>query len=754
MHRTSLFLFFLILCLVLAACAGAPEPTASPATPTTAPAADVPTVPVTTPAATALPTPAATTGPTTDPWQTGTPAPLLAPLTNTCLGQQGSPPQLDGPRYGLNVFLFATDAERVLALTNIAGFKWIRQQIHWRDIEGTQGEYVWKPLDQIVSAARAHDQQIMLSVVRSPEWATAAGDSGLPDDPATLATFLRAVAERYEGRVAAYQVWNEPNLSHENGGTPAEPAEYLALLEASYQAIKETDPCALVVSASLAATNNPDPALAVDDLPFFESLYTLEEGTFLRSADIVGMHTGAGANPPAMPWPSEAPEQSHQHFRHMERSHEIMQRYGDQRQVWLTEYGWTVTTAAGAPLPVSEAQQASYLIDALWYARHHYPWVSGMFVWNLNFSVIAPPSDEKTTYSVLRPDWSVRPAFLTLQNNIPAMRDLNRSPVVPEAATHRYAWSFPGRGRMRSTPIIAPGGTVYVVSDPGTLYATDLDGQYRWQMDAPGAVTATPARGSDGTLYVGDSGSLLTATQPDGTVTWTARLDSPPRGSPVPLDNGVAAVSTLGTIYAFDSGGQQTWTYTLDAESTPLARTSDGALLVVSATGQAVKLASSGEEIWRTELEGEFWAAPVSDGEGGVYIVTAAGRVLALDSAGELRWTSDLGAPVIAPPLVGNGGRVYIAARNGTLAALSAADGSQQWAFDAGSELVAPPVQGPDGTLYQGTTNELLLAIAPDGVRRWQVELRGNIRAQPAVGADGALYVPTMGGRMYKFAAR
>jgi outer membrane protein assembly factor BamB len=103
---------------------------------------------------------------------------------------------------------------------------------------------------------------------------------------------------------------------------------------------------------------------------------------------------------------------------------------------------------------------------------------------------------------------------------------------------------------------------------------------------------------------------------------------------------------------------------------------------------------------------------------------------------------------------VGNGGRVYIAARNGTLASLSAADGSQQWAFDAGSELVAPPVQGPDGTLYQGTTNELLLAIAPDGVRRWQVELRGNIRAQPAVGADGALYVPTMGGRMYKFVTR
>lgn len=293
--------------------------------------------------------PAADTSPETIPTSEGTPAPLLAAPTSDCLGAGDASPQLAQHIYGMNVFLFKTDAERVLTLTDVMGASWIRQQIHWRDIEGERGQFVWGTLDRAVEQAREYDLRLFISIVRSPTWATDDGDDGLPDDLEALSTFVSQLATRYRGRISAYEIWNEPNLAHEHGGIPATPAEYLATLRAAYAPIKAADPCALVVSAPLASTINPDPALATDDLPFYEALYQLDDGAFLQLADAVGVHPGAGPFPPDARWPDDAPEQSHSYFRHIERVREIMLRYEDPRQVWITEVGWSIAEAPGPP---------------------------------------------------------------------------------------------------------------------------------------------------------------------------------------------------------------------------------------------------------------------------------------------------------------------------------------------------------------------------------------------------------------------
>ncbi len=48
---------------------------------------------------------------------------------------------------------------------------------------------------------------------------------------------MRAVAARYQGRVQAYEIWNEQNMSGEVGGY-VEVAPYLATLKAAYTTIK------------------------------------------------------------------------------------------------------------------------------------------------------------------------------------------------------------------------------------------------------------------------------------------------------------------------------------------------------------------------------------------------------------------------------------------------------------------------------------------------------------------------------------
>lgn len=686
------------------------------------------------------------------PWRLGTPSPLFAPLTSECPGEGSAPLHLDGVRYGINIFSFDTDMERVLNLSSIAGFGWVRQQIHWRDLEGEEGQFVWRPLDRFVSAARAHDLRIMLSIVRSPEWATSEGHTGLPDDPSTLARFLGEVAARYRGRVSAYEIWNEPNLAHESGGAPGDPSRYLATLQASYRAIKAADPCALVLSAPLAATQNPEPDVATDDLPFFEALYTLEKNTFLRSADLVAVHPGAGPHHPDERWPANAPGESHHYFRHIERIHQIMQRHGDQRQVWITEVGWTVEQAHGAPQPVSEQQQADYLVDMLWRVRQRYPRVSGVFVWNLNFAVITPPGDEKATFGILNPDWSLRPAFRSLQHNVAPLRDADEPPFLTRDAAYRFAWTFPGRGALRSRLLHAPGGAIYATSAPATLYAVSPTGRLLWQHNAPGMVSSAPARAPDGALYLADSSGTLAALAPGGAARWSKQLAAPLRGGPIVHHGHVYALTTPGEIDAFTEAGKEVWTFDLEGETTPLALSSDGALLVGTAAGDIVKVevgGSRGREAWRASVGGDLWAPPVPDKQGGAYVATARGQVVAVDEQGRIRWQTDLRAPMVAPPLVGGNGRVYAATREGSLVALVASDGAEIWRLETGSDLRATPAQGRGGTLYLGTEDERLLAVDGRGNILWQAHLRGAVRVSPLPTPGGTLYVATASGRLY-----
>ncbi len=317
----------------------------------------------------------------------------------------------------MNAFLLGSDTARILKLITTARFGWVRQQIHWHDIEGEYRNYVWEPLDQLVNQARANDLQILLSVVRTPPWINPHGGIPTTDDQRhEFAIFMQTLAQRYRGRVEAYQIWNEPNLAAENGGIPASPEAYLALLETAYPAVKAGDPCALVVSAALAANPGIDTIKATNDLAFLATLYQHNNGTFIRNADIVAVHPGGGPHNPNDLWPTQMPDRSAEYFRHIERTRMLMVSQHDPRPVWITEVGWTVTAANGAPAPVSEPEQAYYLVSALKRIRDMYPWVTVTFVWNLNFAVGSTSTDEKAGFGILRPDYAPRQSYLALQD--------------------------------------------------------------------------------------------------------------------------------------------------------------------------------------------------------------------------------------------------------------------------------------------------------------------------------------------------
>ena len=62
--------------------------------------------------------------------------------------------------------------------------------------------------------------------------------------------FMGQMAARYKGKVQAYEIWNEENLAHENGGRVANASFYMDMLVGASQAIRAADPQAIIVSGA------------------------------------------------------------------------------------------------------------------------------------------------------------------------------------------------------------------------------------------------------------------------------------------------------------------------------------------------------------------------------------------------------------------------------------------------------------------------------------------------------------------------
>jgi polysaccharide biosynthesis protein PslG len=338
--------------------------------------------------------------------------------------------------YGFNVQLYYTEKDRVHTMARDAGFNWVRQQVSWEDLQGINRYYAWGELDSVVESAQKNSQKLLLSVAKSPKWASPKTNRGMPDNPFDFGNLMYMLARRYKGKVQAYEIWNEQNLRGETGG-PVNVAQYADLLKQGYSAVKFADPNAIVLFGALTPVGLNDPERAIDDVKYLEQMYAFQGGVLKDYFDVLGAHPGSNANSPDQLFPENPgsgrcpPLYANQegtcwknhasfYFRRIEQQYAVMQGNGDgHKQMWLTEFGWsTYNTAEGYEYGqlIDEQTQANYLVRAFEKGRNDYPWMGVMFVWNLNFATLGlPPTDEKVPWAVLNADWSPRPSYLALK---------------------------------------------------------------------------------------------------------------------------------------------------------------------------------------------------------------------------------------------------------------------------------------------------------------------------------------------------
>lgn len=131
-------------------------------------------------------------------------------------------------------------------------------KVAWRDVNPQQGVFDWSILDRRIALVESWGGRPFLVLGLTPQWAAqnpGAGDprwgAGSASPPTNIAywnDYVRAVAGRYGGRIAGYELWNEANLTTFWQGSAS---ELFAMAQSAYDIIKTSNPNAVVAAPSI-----------------------------------------------------------------------------------------------------------------------------------------------------------------------------------------------------------------------------------------------------------------------------------------------------------------------------------------------------------------------------------------------------------------------------------------------------------------------------------------------------------------------
>ena len=149
-----------------------------------------------------------------------------------------------------------------------SGSTWLRNEISWEATEPQDFQpavYSWSAADSVVETARIGGFNLIITVIRNPEWAATSPEGVIDRVPLSrFASFVNALVERYDGdgiddapgspRIRHWEFYNEPDAAfirndHRWGNNGKEYAEMLA---AVYPAVKAANPNAQVLLGGIA----------------------------------------------------------------------------------------------------------------------------------------------------------------------------------------------------------------------------------------------------------------------------------------------------------------------------------------------------------------------------------------------------------------------------------------------------------------------------------------------------------------------
>jgi polysaccharide biosynthesis protein PslG len=329
-----------------------------------------------------------------------------APAQGTPVSRQAGAPPLGGVNIaGLYAGSSIAVADRQIQAAHQLNATIVRAEVRWSALEPQRAGQIDARalafLDRLVADAAQAGIRPILTVDSTPCWAssapasllrrcqaamTTAANSWPPADPAAYAAIVGYLAQRYGSRLAAIEIWNEPDQSNQlYFAGPKKVERYATLLRAAYPAVKQAAPGLPVLGGSLVGSNGQ----------FLRALY---------AAGIKGYYDGLAV-----------------HFYNLVLAsvraiHEVQVANGDSKPLWLDEFGWS------SCFPARRIQQEQACVTARTQARNvsdsvraiaQAPYVAAQLIYDLQ-------SSRGEDFGVLSTSGAHKPAFGSLARALAA----------------------------------------------------------------------------------------------------------------------------------------------------------------------------------------------------------------------------------------------------------------------------------------------------------------------------------------------
>jgi hypothetical protein len=238
---------------------------------------------------------------------------------------------------------------RSMEVLSQCGVKWIRAWWGWGMCEKTEGTFDFTEFDrQFSTVTTGTGMRIMPILLRyysqyEQKWAGPVTPRAIQEypDPKVLPewkVFCGKVAERYKGRITAYELWNEPTMGSSPNGVLT-PQQYADLLNNTTPAIREYDPKAKIVG------------FAGVPLDYMEKTLKLGVAPLM---DVISEHSYSQLELPEINLPKRTKELQ-----------AILAANGAKKPIWHTEQGLSGDDDGYSAMTMSEADVAALYIRNL-----------------------------------------------------------------------------------------------------------------------------------------------------------------------------------------------------------------------------------------------------------------------------------------------------------------------------------------------------------------------------------------------------
>jgi len=208
----------------------------------------------------------------------------------------------------------------------------------WAELNPSDGVYNWKNLDGWLEQSQTHGIHLLLTLAMTPSWA-----SSNPNDPSCIygpgqcdppndlnpdgtgtdqhwKDFVTAVAIYANGRISAWEIWNEPVHPYLWTGTFA---QMVRMAQDARSIVLSIDPNAKMLTP-------PNGAGSPDGDQWWNG-YAAAGG--LQYADIIALHSYVDVS-------CEKPADTAALFKVVEHLRNILQNYHQTQPIWNTEASW------------------------------------------------------------------------------------------------------------------------------------------------------------------------------------------------------------------------------------------------------------------------------------------------------------------------------------------------------------------------------------------------------------------------------